>query len=297
MLNKIPLKIHCWGGLGSQLYAWALFERLRKNFPKRRLRLVLHTSGVTRRASDLNDLFSVDELITLDDFGPLKKLENADQDNKKYKAKILTNGMVKLLLLFKGGFSSFGFIASCDNERSVALLKPWVFSIRGHYSKLVIDAEVLNAMIKRAKNYNFKHLEIDSTVSVRSALHYRLGDLLTLSIKSPIEAERVASCITKLDNRDLVIISDSTEIASQLLTKFARGVRFKTLDLPIWEAIQFLSSVQVFIGTPSKITEWVAIFRVHFAFDNRETMLPVEMKTQMNQVLFNEQKTKLISYY
>ena len=297
MLTKMPIRIHCWGGLGSQLYAWALFERLSIRFPKRKLRLVLHTSGVTRRASDLNDLFSVDELITLDDFVHPKKLGNADRYDKKYEAKILNSGMVKLLPLFKGGFSNFGFIASCDNERSVALLKPWVVSVRGHYSKLIIDSEVLNAMIKRAKNYNFKHLEIDPTVNVKSALHYRLGDLLTLSIKSPIEAGRVASCIAKLANQDLVIISDSTEIASQLLTKFVRGVRLKTLDLPIWEAIQFLSSVQVFIGTPSKITEWVAIFRVHFAFDNRETMLPVEMKTQMNQVLFNEQKTKLISYY
>ena len=297
MLNKIPLKIHCWDDLRSQLYAWALFERLRKNFPKRRLRLVLHTSGVTRRASDLNDLFSLDELITLDDFGHLKKLENADRDDKKYEAKILTNGMVKLLLLFKDAFSDFGFIASCDNERSVALLKPWVVSVRGNYSKLVIDSEVLNAMITRAKNYNFKHLEIDSTVNFKSALHYRLGDLLTLSIKSSIKAGRVASCITKLDNRDLVIISDSPEIACHLLTKFVREVRLKTLDLPIWEAIQFLSSVQVFIGTPSKITESVAIFRVHFAFENRKTMLPVEMKTQINQILLNELKTKQISYY
>ena len=82
----MPIRIHCWGGLGSQLYAWALFERLSIRFPKRKLRLVLHTSGVTRRASDLNDLFSVDELITLDDFVHPKKLGNADRYDKKYEA-------------------------------------------------------------------------------------------------------------------------------------------------------------------------------------------------------------------
>lgn len=297
MLIKIPIRIHCWGGLGSQLYAWALFERLSIRFPKRKLRLVLHTGGVTRRVSNLNSLFDEVELTTVDDFENLEKLGNRFSYEKNREVKTLSNWIVKFLLQFKSAFDGFGFITSCDSEDSVASIKPWTVSIRGHYSNLVIDFEILSAMMSRAKIYNFKDLEIDANWDIGSALHYRLGDLLTLSAKSPIQAERVASCIMKLNNRDMVIISDSPEVARSLLTKFASDVEFRTLDLPIWEAINFLCSVQIFVGTPSKISEWVAIFRIYFSYENRKTFLPVEMKSQMNQILSVELKTEQLSYY
>lgn len=297
MLTKIPIRIHCWGGLGSQLYAWALFERLSIRFPKRKLRLVLHTSGVTRRVSDLNSLFDDVELTTLDDFENLEKLGNRVSDDKNREVKVLSNWIVKFLKQFKSALYVFGFITSCDSEDSVTSIKPWTVSIRGHYSNLVIDFEILNAMVSRAKIYNFKDLEIDANWDIGSALHYRLGDLLALSAKSPIQAERVASCIMKLKNRNMVIISDSPEVACNLLTEFVSDVEFRTLDLPIWEAIKFLCSVQIFVGTPSKISEWVAIFRIYFAYENRKTLLPVEMKSQMNQILSVELKTEQVSYY
>ena len=101
----------------------------------------------------------------------------------------------------------------------------------------------------------------------------------------------------KLNNRDMVIISDSPEVACNLLTGFVSYVKFRTLDLPIWEAIKFLCSVQIFVGTPSKISEWVTIFRIYFAYENRKTLLPVEMKSQMNQILYVELKAKQVSYY
>lgn len=146
-------------------------------------------------------------------------------------------------------------------------------------------------MLSRANRNNFSLFDMNSAERVGFALHYRLGDLLTLSEKSPIEARKVASCITKLDSRDVVVISDSPEVALRLLGELVSNVNFKNLDLPIWDAIKFLTLAQVFIGTPSKISEWVAIFRVHFASKNAITVLPIEMKSQMNQVLPVELKT------
>lgn len=297
MFNKIPIKIHCWGGLGSQLYAWALFERLNILFPGRPLMLVLHTSGVTRRVSNLNALFSKEELATQDDYGNSQDFVNANIIGIAMKFGILNTRKFKSTLLLKKLAYRLGFITSCENEKNVAQLKPWVFSIRGHYSNLVIEPEIINAMLSRANRNNFSHLDMNSTERVGFALHYRLGDLLTLSEKSPIEARKVASCITKLDSRNVVVISDSPEVALKLLGELVSNVNFKNLDLPIWDAIKFLTLAQVFIGTPSKISEWVAIFRVHFASKNGITILPIEMKSQMNQVLPVELKNRHLSYY
>ena len=49
------LEIHIWGGLGSQLYALSL--GLRNDFEKRRVVLVFHNSGVTKRNREAQKLF------------------------------------------------------------------------------------------------------------------------------------------------------------------------------------------------------------------------------------------------
>ena len=60
--------IHCWGGLGSQMYAWALLERLQNKYPNRKFKLVFHTGGVTKRLPDLEPLFMQSEKDFVQDF-------------------------------------------------------------------------------------------------------------------------------------------------------------------------------------------------------------------------------------
>ena len=54
ILKSLTLRVHCWGGLGSQLFALAHAYELRKKFPKRKIMLFLHTSGVSERFSELD---------------------------------------------------------------------------------------------------------------------------------------------------------------------------------------------------------------------------------------------------
>ena len=65
---KYKLRIHCWGGLGSQLYAVALIYDLLKRFPKRKITLYLHTSGATRRHSEIEGIADIFEIKQVDDF-------------------------------------------------------------------------------------------------------------------------------------------------------------------------------------------------------------------------------------
>ena len=62
------LVIHCWGGLGSQLYAWAMAEMVQTKYPRRKIEIVFHSSGVTKRYSDLNFLRSVFNIKFRDDY-------------------------------------------------------------------------------------------------------------------------------------------------------------------------------------------------------------------------------------
>ena len=51
-LNKV--QIHCWGGLGSQLNAWATAEAIKQKFKHKSVAIILHTGGVTKRISEID---------------------------------------------------------------------------------------------------------------------------------------------------------------------------------------------------------------------------------------------------
>ena len=57
VLQLVPsIKVHCWGGFGSQLFALALCNELKTKFPTRKLILILHSSGVSKRVPEIQEL-------------------------------------------------------------------------------------------------------------------------------------------------------------------------------------------------------------------------------------------------
>ena len=85
----MKLRVHSWGGLGSQLFALSLIFDLVRKFPKKRIELIHHTAGVTRRLFELDFMLSPKiQLIVKDDFtiksnlevaGIIKKLKKEDR--------------------------------------------------------------------------------------------------------------------------------------------------------------------------------------------------------------------------
>ena len=100
MLKKIiQIYIHCWGGLGSQLFAWALYLDIERKFPKRRINLVLHSSGVTRRLPEYLFSNKKNNLISIDDFKSGQKIYNG-KTPFFISSKILLKRISKLLGIF-----------------------------------------------------------------------------------------------------------------------------------------------------------------------------------------------------
>jgi hypothetical protein len=63
----MKLRVHSWGGLGSQLFVLAFIYDLRKKFPKKKILLVHHTSGVSRRLFELDSILESEILLKVTD--------------------------------------------------------------------------------------------------------------------------------------------------------------------------------------------------------------------------------------
>ena len=255
-------EIHCWGGLGSQMYAWALFERMQVKFPNKKFKLIFHTGGVTKRLPDLESLFAKNEKDFVQDFESNEDSISSKSSNKKLGSTIkksFTRATKQVLL-------STGFVASANNELEFSKLKPCVISVRGHYSELRIDLETILLMKTRAEKSgnNFKiNLKQNKALDV---LHYRLGDLLSLVEKSPIDIKRITNAIQEAKagtTCDLWVLSDSPSQAVELLQRENQEIRVKLDDgsLDAWQSLMAMSNANIFIGTSSKLSIWAIIFR------------------------------------
>ncbi len=274
-MNKI--KIHCWGGLGSQMYAWALYERLEIRFTNRKLKLIFHTGGVTKRSPDLETLFMQNEKDFVQDFISNEK----ETRNELPRDKLIFAVKKNLAKIAKKILMTTGFVASLNNENEFSKLKPWVVSVRGHYSELRIDLETINLMKARAESsgsnfsINIKNKDLD-------VLHYRLGDLLALAEKSPIDSKRISNAIRSAKvggDRDLWVLSDSPSHAVDLLKREDPQIKIKIDDgsLNAWQTLMAMSNTNIFIGTSSKLSIWAIIFR-SLLLEDSTSYIPTDLR-------------------
>lgn len=262
--NSHSLRVHCWGGLGSQLFAWALLEDLVHDFPNRKVKLVLHNSGVTKRQSDL-DFLSLELSITVvDDFkGTQTQSYHSDKNSLGWKF-----GTTKIA---KSVLRAMGFLATANTDNEYEKIRSWTTEVRGHYSYRTISKETLLLMKLRAERCGKRWLiddNLDSASLDVLRVHVRLGDLLFLESKGPLPFEKIFSAIDQYKAKDyslrnIYLSSDSPEIALEhFLKKYPCDTIIPIVQDP-WSAIRNLSSGGTFIGTNSKISVWVAILKLN----------------------------------
>jgi hypothetical protein len=288
MRRLLPaINIHIWGGLGSQLYALALQIDLSKKYQFREIKFLFHTSGVTRREPELN-LFS-NSLITKEDFEKKNKTSVKLGNNKLNKISKLT---IKYLLELSG------FTATCNDNTQYDSLKPWVLSIRGHYSKRRIsyDSSIKILQLLNMKNNSLSDLYKENCIS----LQYRLGDLLSLDNKSPIDFAILKKTISKvLDEKSIYhvnIYSDSKNTAIEHMNFFSNKVELEFRDVNAKDTIMECTFSQVFIGTNSKISIWIAFLRI-FQESANLSYLPSSMSEMFSSMISQSDLIDKIQYY
>lgn len=282
------VNIHCWGGLGSQLYAWSLLIQLQDQYPNRIFVLVLHNSGVTRRNSELSRLIDDSKLVAVDDFKP--QLNENLLDQKSSWVRKYTTSITRFTALI------FRLTVRPDFKSKIPHLSPWTRSIRGHYSQIPVPQKVIAQLLSTQLLSNQERMQSESAIG----LHYRLGDLLILGNKSPMQAERLVRNVLKIaklkNSGEIEIFSDSPAQAEIRLSSLSKDLVITIRDSSIWDTLRLLSQTPIFIGTHSKISLWVSILRSE-CNEQGAIYLPEEMKHDIFSNLVDPKKRSRINFY
>lgn len=251
MLKKFPpLRIHVWGGLGSQLFAVALTLDISKRFPNRELMLVLHSSGVTKRGPEIYELFPQFSYLEVDDF---TTRETHDSQVKSFSLQSVYRRLLRNCAIFAG------FLAE-ENDGHSRKVHRWTLSVRGHYFHRIVDTDFLMLLDKRLDEVAGINIE---EFRIKTVLHYRLGDLLELTNKSNIDPNRIVNVILAMkENSEVTLFSDTPEKAISLLKADSLESNIVTGYFSSVNTIWAASHAKTFIGTSSKISFWICLLRL-----------------------------------
>lgn len=276
-LNKLTLKIHCWGGLGSQLLALNYYLRVQEMFPGRRIILVLHTGGITARSSEIDFLSSKISLLKVDDY--------RDSSNSKQFHNIGSKSIfsfIKICIKFLANY--FRFVITDD--RKVFNVRFWTYSVRCTYTSNILRKQ---DVIQMADILGINSINLEQNFL---GVHYRMGDLPTLKPDSLVPFNSISSVINQMIKAGAVvdkvkIFSDSILDDSNL--QLPEEIDFEWKSVDTLQTISELSRAQYFIGTNSKISLWVAIFRLCLSVPG-DIYLPVNVAKNLSSVLNLEKK-------
>lgn len=244
-------------------------------FPKRSIRLVFHSSGVSRRVLEIQDFIpQTFRVLEIDDFkGTVKIAPNM-------KSSILRNSISRLL-------EHLGFIGKPINYQALSDIRPWTIQLRSHYSHIKFRDEILTKMFEGM-------LSFDSPSQLRGgSIHYRLGDLLSID-KSFVDPDLISSIVLEENPLRWNIYSDSIDKARILLNLKSdyNQIYYFGLEVKSYDVLEQILNSEIFIGTTSKISIWATILRVRFNIGKR-TYLPRSLKLNLHSLLTNEQCKKI----
>lgn len=243
-MNIFPrVKVHVWGGFGSQLYALSLLHHLQEKYTYRKFKLVFHTSGITERKLEISELLDGIPYVAKSDFSHKTKTKSPSRRHLNLKS----------ILGFLG-------VVVSDNslERKIRLF-PWTISIRGHYSYLPINSFFLD--ILETKAVCAQQIETPDLF-----IHYRAGDLVSMKPQSMVSVNQLIDLINEMlrNGGDLKTIKVATETKDLITTQLKSLESALEIEVQTFNPMEILaigSKSASFIGTNSKLSLWVAILR------------------------------------
>ncbi len=276
-LNKLTLKIHCWGGLGSQLLALNYYLRVQELYPRKRIILVLHTGGITARNSEIDFLSNRINLLKVDDY-------RAGVNDKQSHASS-TNPILYFLKAFIKSLANYSRFVITDDKK-VLKVKFWTFSVRCTYTSNVLRKQDIVHMA------DILGITSNSLEQNFIGVHYRMGDLPSLKPSALVPLDSISKIVNDLIKAGAVIdkvriYSDSIVENSNLQLPREIDSEWKSVDT--LQTISELSKTKYFIGTSSKVSLWIAIFRLCLAVPG-SIYLPVNIASNLNHLIDLDKK-------
>lgn len=237
--------------------------------PFRHSLLKLHTGGVTSRTSEINLIFPEIDKSQILDFST--RSDNAP-------TQIIGSNRAKKIVLKTLVFFAFklGLFNQCNTDKEYKKLMPWILTIRGHYAYRSITSSTLFYLWNRLTSNTTPGVD-SSKLEDSLSIHYRLGDLLKLADKKPIEFSRIGLEIQRViethNPSRVLCFSDSPQVATELLQNFTLGKPFESKDIPASSVINAACKSKFFVGSNSKISFWIVCLRL-FQFPTSQNSLP-----------------------
>jgi hypothetical protein len=269
------IRIHAWGGLGSQLFAVALAQDIQQKFPKRRIRMILHTGGVTHRKPEVTSLFPQWTYEFVDDFKKASSSGSSENLTRRIDLATWSRGLIKRVIF------GLGIAASCDSNEDFEKVRPWLVFVRGHYSYRTINPFFLSALNHRI-HQDLPPLDLTNSC----AIHYRLGDLLALKEKGPISSALLVSEFLNLakgyDFDRLLIFSDSPNEAKSSF-ELLHNIEVVAPNVATVQVMAYSTDAKFFIGTSSKVSFWISGIRAQVL--QKPSLLPSDNLAQFGGIV------------
>ncbi len=293
-----PLKVHSWGGVGSQLFAYLAYLRLSKMYPKRHIKFIHHTGGITRREFAIFDLVERANLQIVDDFS-----RREPKVGSKIPHLLRNFSLSKIIRRFIGHLlKKSKLIVELNKSPDLALFRPWTLSTRGTYSNLSISVAELKYLASHF--LNLSSVDIISTNLI--CLHWRLDDLLNLTEKQPISPHRIQFTLNRCraeiglsEPIKLEVMSDSPERALTEIRVFPETSDVEIITLNSYDFrrdIKRAIGAAYFIGTNSKISIWIILFRLVFNPSGKNNLC-YELESNLDNLLSRAHPSSLIKFY
>jgi hypothetical protein len=284
ILHLFPkIRIHSWGGFGSQLNALGLAYNLSNKFPKRRIELIFRTGGEHKAIYELNDLKLNEFEVTF------KKIEDRIIRDVSPFHNTNLNVVKKFIKL---NLIKFGLYATCESKSEFDSIKPWVLVVRGSYN-LLPTKEFISFLYKKL-DYRVGKLSASDVI-----VHYRLGDLMTLVTKSPINEEilfqQLNSAMKSRSIKSCTILSSDPDYATLKFKELKSSMDISSRYATPMDVLKMGFASKVFLGTNSKISMWVVFVRINQGLKNN--YLPASLKNIFIQSYEEHTISDYVTFY
>ena len=257
--------------------------------PSRNKLLVLHSSGITKRSPEIAQYIEPKKMTFKNDFR-----EERGNSSSQIRGLWSLQRSRSLRVVLAQIFYKLGFVSNLHESSSPYKIKPWTISIRGHYTNLAFDGNILDAIWRdTVKIYalNPTHSNISSDLVIQ----YRLGDLINLQTKSFVSPELLTEIILEVIKKSSVstasVFTDSAQVALDKLKNIPHS--FNVWNCSPVQTIYHGVIAQEFIGTNSKISLWIAIFRGR---NNVGSVMPIGFQEILRRNLDSSQFQKIQFY-
>ena len=272
------IQIHIWGGFGSQLYGLAVAYQIQSLKQSKRITLVFHTAGVTKRELEICEFIGHNFSIrVIDDFAP---------------ATTVSAGNIKRSLtrdLFKGILKRLKLIMDAESIDDLTKIAPWTLQVRGHYSHICFDPNVIGLVAKSLI------IEKDYFEPKTLAIHFRLGDLMFLD-KASVSSVDISDLAIETNQINKIDLYSETPTEALKRIKNMPGVLIQShgSETSTVQVLRSCVNANFFVGTNSKVSFWTVIFRCYQ--DKSHNYLPKSQRENIYRNLDDSQR-KLVTFF